>query len=189
MSIKKILAAAAASVVAVSAMAVVASADATVTIPAKADGSWSYIEYKGEAKFKELFGDDYANLDTVTIKSVDGSVFGYGFQSNSEWTQVEANPGVTEATISDIKTSGDDCCIKFMIDGLYDPIDVTVTWTTKSADTTPSESESKPEESKPEESSTAPTNTNVDTGVEGVAVVVGVAAVAAGALVVAKKRK
>lgn len=185
MSIKKIMAACAASVVAVSAMAVVASAaEATVTIPAKADGSWSDIEYKGEAKFKELFGDDYANLDTVTVKSNDGTVFGYGFQSNSEWTQVEAEPGVTEATITDIKTSGDDCCIKFFISGQYDPIDVTVSWTTKAADAAPAESESKTEESKP-----AADNTNVNTGVEGVAAVLGVAAVAAGAMIVSKKRK
>lgn len=184
MSIKKILAASAASIVAVSAMAVVASAaEATVTIPAKADGSWSDIEYKGEAKFKEIFGDDYANLDTVTVKSTDGSIFGYGFQSNSEWTQVEADPGVTEATISDIKTSGDDCCIKFFISGLYDPVDVTVSWTTKSADAAPSDS--KPEESKTD----ANTSTNVNTGVEGVAVVLGVAVVAAGAMIVSKKRK
>ena len=60
-------------------------------------------------------------------------------------------------------------------------------------DTTPSEStpdDTTPSESTPDENKPEDTNKpNVDTGVEGVAAVIGVAAVAAGAMIVAKKRK
>lgn len=202
MSIKRILAAAAASVVAVSAMAVVASA--AITNPN--DGT-KYV-YDAAADLGDKVGDCYGVTVSITPAAADlPDGIGGGICANNDpftWTEF-GNDGAGKAITTDGKTitlKGDSALFQsdapqiiiegwwgsdFTVDGIVyldkDGNDL------KNA----APAESKPEESKPEESKTEDSKTeskpNVDTGVEGVAAVVGVAAVAAGALVVAKKRK
>ena len=230
MSIKRILAAASASVVAVSAMAVVASAvDIADYFTGNNEGCTLYIATDdGSAN---LVAD--TDLDITTIYGARAHVtfdaadvadeavwLGGGIGTNSptnSWRQVEwgrsgkeITPDFENNTITWLDTEP-----LFTTEDAYAHIWLQ-DWGTKKAsydsielldkdgnvisvggDAAPAE-ESKPEESTPEESkpeeSKADENTgaaanNVDPGVEGVAAVIGVAAVAAGALVVAKKRK
>ena len=218
MSIKRILAAASASVVAVSAMAVVASAaeyESTYTIEANASDI-SFDTEDGGRLIQIQVGHVKAVKFTVEYTTSDGKT-GYVLIGNN-WSSenlVECNgvsvdgawnganivfpEGVTEegttlkftGEIADpageFETNGADCQI--MVIGVNsDNIQrALIKEAAGSGDTTPDES--KPEESKPEESKPEENKPNVDTGVEGVAAVVGVAAVAAGAMIVAKKRK
>lgn len=197
MSIKKILAASAASIVAVSAMAVVASA-AKVTVPANAT-AWADVEifadYDALSKLLDS-GKTPEDIETITIKS-DGSAIGIGYHAADAaltWVQKtdsDESAWFTDSmtlNASDISLTKDKAYLKAFGNNIEDPAEVEVTFTYKSADAAPSDS--KTEDSKPEESKTdANTSTNVNTGVEGVAVVLGVAAVAAGAMIVSKKRK
>ncbi len=193
MNIKKILAATAASVVAVSAMAVVASA-AEITVPANAT-AWADVEIFADYDALSKLLDDGKtpeDIETIVLKS-DGSAVGIGYHAadaDLTWTQPtdsDENAWFTDTltlNASDISLTKDKAYLKAFGNNIEDPAVLTVTFTYKTADAAPSDSESKPEESKTD----APAN-NVNTGVEGVAAVVGVAAVAAGAMIVSKKRK
>lgn len=224
MSIKKILAAAAASVVAVSAMSVAAFAG----IANATDSNGNYLV--------DLIAEGYTVTDvygvTFTISgdyAETGVGGGVGFNSPStgwaqhEWGNDGAGKEITLTADNKVTLLGDapvfaetdttaaDPYAQVWIsqwwgnDATVEKVEVlgkdgVVLEATAPApeDSTPEEStpeestpeESKPEESKPEETSSEPAApNNVDTGVEGVAAVLGVAAVAAGALIVAKKRK
>lgn len=227
MSIKRILAAAAASVVAVSAMSVIASAG-TITSGIenfKDDGSGNYqipmtkdsenvtgVDVTKIASFELTFswsGEDWVGGKVITQCDAES------WKEIGEWSSAPEDEGKKKfAPVESGKPFKVDVENAFAADSTYviftiqsygaevnlDAIKVydasgAVLWEQGSA-SAPAESkpeESKPEESKPEESKTEDSKTeskpNVDTGVEGVAAVVGVAAVAAGALVVAKKRK
>ncbi len=204
MKMKKILAAAAASVVAVSAMAVVASA--AITNPN--DGTTKYI-FDAAADLGDKVGDCYGVTVSITAAAADlPEGIGGGICANNDpftWTEF-GNDGSGKAIITDGKTitlKGDSALFQsdapqiiiegwwgsdFSVDGIvYLDKDGNDLKSAAPAESTPEES--KPEESKTEESTSAPATNNVETGVEGVAAVVGVAAVAAGALIVAKKRK
>ena len=88
---------------------------------------------------------------------------------------------------SDISLSEEKCYLKiFYAPGTVDAGECEVTFTYKEAAAPQTPDDTTPSESTPADDNNA---SNVDTGVEGVAVVVGVAAVAAGAMIVAKKRK
>lgn len=243
MSIKRILAAAAASVVAVSAMSVAAFAADAVTFVDKtgkatmADSGgkgentrvmWNTVdllpegvtidqvygftvtfsgEYDTEAgmggsfifstKGKNWNGVEWGNADAGKAISFDDAA--------KTLTRLETEPFFTETDISGAEGE----YAQVVIDAWWGSGELTIESVTaldkdgkalaagapadgeskpEESESKPEESESKPEESKSEESTSAPAN-NVETGVEGVAAVVGVAAVAAGALVVAKKRK
>ena len=200
MSIKRILAAATVSVVAVSSMAVVASAG-SVTVK---DNAWWTEVSIFEGNVSDLIGDvDPANVASITFSSDVAFKIGYNGVNGDHWYEGD---GAKEYTLDDILLT-EDGALKVAI-STGDGVEYTINWTVNLKDgagaATPDESkpeeskpeeskpeESKPEESKPEESKTEDTTTkpNVDTGVEGVAAVVGVAAVAFGAMVVAKKRK
>lgn len=233
MSIKRILTAAAASVVAVSAMAVVASAETfEKTVKAEdvnnsADGFFSQVQLGHIQKIDSL---------TIAYTAADGSK-GYALYSGNwggeaaqdangitmdggnfeNWTgaNVTLPEGVDPAgltfTVTAVvedyagqveqfttkypeNTDGTDMMI-FTFGGSAEGKVIAKGGDLGAAATPDEKPEEKPEETKPEEkpeeSKTEDTTTkpNVDTGVEGVAAVVGVAAVAFGAMVVAKKRK
>lgn len=194
MSIKKIMAAAAVSVAAVSAMAVVASAaDFTGTIDIEKGDGWKDIAIVSKTDdIPKLIGDaDPSTVDTIKF-TTDGVDFLVGFDGVDGWTQPEEFTQETTINGSDINWEKSDICVKVAHNGAADP--VTISWTVTFKEAAPAEStpEETPSESTSEEtpSESAPAAPgNVDTGVEGVAVVLGVAAVAAGALIVAKKRK
>lgn len=235
MSIKRILAAAAASVVAAGAMAAVASA-ATYTetyentfeaekININTDGTfWSSIQQGFIEKIDELtityttadgdtgFASILTNWGGDEAKDADAVAWaGDGFAS---WTGagIALPEGVdyvgTTITVKAVINNIDDYVAKFIEtypeneDGTdmymysvgHDDAEVK-----KIVKATFAEAAAPDESSTPEDSSSEPapetpndnngTSNNVDTGVEGVAAVLGVAAVAAGALIVAKKRK
>ena len=82
MSIKRILAAASASVVAVSAMAVVVSA-AKVSVPANPENAWKDVEiFKDVASLEAMLDDGKkaSDVETITIKT-DGYKMGIGFHA------------------------------------------------------------------------------------------------------------
>lgn len=209
MSIKRILAAAAASVVAVSATSVIASAKLA-------------NPNSGENYLFDLMAEGYTVTDvygvTFTISgdfAETGVGGGIGFNSAStgwdqhEWGNADAAKEITitednkitllgtAPAFAESDTTGDNPYAQIFLqqwwgnDATVEKVEILGkdgAVLTASATPESKPEESKPEESKPEESKTE-TKPNVDTGVEGVAAVVGVAVVAAGALVVAKKRK
>lgn len=215
MSIKRILAAAAASVVAVSAMSVAAFAG----IANATDSNGNYLVDLIEEGY--TVGDVYGVTFTISGDFAETGVGGgVGFNSAStgwdqhEWGNADAAKEVTltednkvtfmkdAPVFADTDVTGDNPYAQVWIaqwwgnDATVEKVEVlgkdgAVLAAGGSTESKPEESkpeESKPEESKPEESKPE-TKPNVDTGVEGVAAVVGVATVAAGALIVAKKRK
>lgn len=234
MSMKKILAAAAASVVAVSAVSTLAFADDfTKTDATGYVDAWTCVNLIGDTvayddtTAKENFGvdtvADLANIESITFTSTaDTGEWTIGYDAVDGWKQGDsaAIGGKTEAgfckgadtlTISDINwAKGDGMCIKICYNN---GDDCSVTWTVKMKDgagtDTPADSTADNTTSGADDAnstvadstatdstaadSTADTTTsdkgNVNTGVEGVAAVLGVAVVAAGAMVVAKKRK
>ncbi|MBD5383819.1 MAG: hypothetical protein HDR72_02315 [Ruminococcaceae bacterium] len=196
MSIKRILAAASASVVAVSAMAVVASA-AKVAVPANVENGWKDAEIFNSVASLEAMLDDgkkASDVDTITIKT-DGYKMGIGFHAadaDYTWKQAtEIEDYYFEDSITlksdEISLTEEKCYLKIFYEpGTADAGECEVTFTYKEAapaDTTPADTT--PSETAPADTNTA---SNVDTGVESLAVVVGAAAVAAGAMIVAKKR-
>lgn len=233
MSIKKILAAAAASVVAVSAMAISASAAIVdkiepITLDSKSD---KMVQYN-IALFDMGAINTIQVLGTMPTGEWNGGGGGIGFDTTDGWQQVDFELGKDDAykvdesgnvditvtvdgwtadtakedgllqigwwwgsadvlNITDILINGESVMNKELAAAPTDTESKPEESESKpeESESKPEESESKPEESKPEESKTDETKPNVDTGVEGIAAVVGVAAVAAGALVVAKKRK
>jgi len=242
MSIKRILAAAAASVVAVSAMSVAAFAADAVTFVDKtgkatmADSGgkgdntrvmWNTVDLLPEGVtidqvygFTVTFSGEYdteAGMGGSFIFSTKGNNWNMVDWANADkaivfdaeaktLTRLETEPFFTETDISGAEGE----YAQVVIDAWWGSGELTIESVTAldkdgkaleggapaESESKPEESESKPEESesKPEESESkpeesTPSTNNVETGVEGVAAVVGVAAVAAGALVVAKKRK
>ncbi len=191
MSIKRILAA-------VSAMAVVVSA-AKVSVPANPENAWKDVEiFKDVASLEAMLDDGKkaSDVKTITIKT-DGYKMGIGFHAaDADLTWKQATDAgyedyYFEDTItlnaSDISLSEEKCYLKiFYAPGTVDAGECEVTFTYKEAAAPQTPDDTTPSESTPADDNNA---SNVDTGVEGVAVVVGVAAVAAGAMIVAKKRK
>ena len=214
MSIKRILTAAAASVVAVSAMAVVAFADVSPiesAIDLANDGSMNYqLSIMG----LDVDVSKIASLDvTFSWDTTDPFMEGDGVIGGKVITQCDANSWNEVGDLTDMKSGeavhvdvagayGADSTWAFITFQNYSPDKITldkivlndadgnVLYTFGADAAAPADST--PEESRPEESKTDDNNSasnNVDTGVEGVAAVLGVAAVAAGAMIVAKKRK
>ena len=202
MSMKKILAAASASVLAVSAVSVMASADATKYTVDYVE-SWTDFKLIDE---KDVAGSVATNLgadvDLKSVKSITVTSHGvtkwqWGYNNTVDgWSQCPDDAPLGDGdtyTFENIDVEKEDLCIKMGVttadDGAYFDVEV------KTADAE-APAESAPAESAPAESTPAADNTtsdatkpNPDSGVEGVAAVLGVAVVAAGAMVVAKKRK
>ena len=218
MSIKRILAAAAASVVAVSALTVAASADALLSSVMTGDsGAPKSNRWKIDtsAVDNETLAKGDVVVATVTSTAfVNGGIgadtVNDGWQQNAgsensaagtsewKWEGIAAHGGLkisegdgdlqVQLWWQNVNDDGPDSTVTIDKVELLDASGA-VLYTFGGGAAAPAE-ESKPEESKTEESKTETENKpNVDTGVEGVAAVVGVAAVAVGALVVAKKRK
>lgn len=195
MNVKRILAAASASVVAVSAMAVVASA-AKVSVPANPENAWKDQEiFKDTASLEAMLDDGKkaSDVDTITIKT-DGYKMGIGYHAadaDLTWKQA-TDEGYENLYFEDsitlksdeISLTDEKCYLKiFYAPGTVDAGECEVTFTYKEAAAAPADTAS---------SNTPAANneaTNVNTGVESVAVVVGAAAVALGAMIVSKKRK
>ena len=196
MSMKKILAAASASVLAVSAVSVMASADATKYTVDYVE-SWTDFKLIDDA---DVAGSVATNLgadtDVKSIKSITVTAHGvtkwqWGYDAAEGWSQCPDDAPLGDGdtyTFENINVEKENLCIKMGVttadDGAYFDVEV------KTADA------EAPAESAPAESTPAADNTtsdatkpNPDSGVEGVAAVLGVAVVAAGAMVVAKKRK
>ena len=213
MKMKKILAAAAASVVAVSAMSVMASADTGAWEVGYVDG-WTTSNESGTPTDIGLTLDVLKAADEITLTATDDvTEWGVGVDKADGWYQTDTNEGawISGGSItlkaSDLNFAKDNFCLKICVNASGD--NGKITWETKGAgapaestpaESTPAESapaESAPAESAPAESAPAASTPaaddtskgNVNTGVEGVAAVLGVAVVAAGAMVVAKKRK
>lgn len=219
MSIKRILAAAAASVVAVSAMAVVASAGKITTSldNVSDDGSGNYqidlikagFDFSKMASFDVTFsfetmidadwvgGAVVTQCDAASWKEL--GQFCMGGDGTKAFENVESGKAfhvdVADALAADSTyafiTLQSYSNIDINLDNIvvYDAAGTVLYDMSKGVSGGDSTPESKPDESKTEDNKTDENKPNVDTGVEGVAAVVGVAAVAAGALVVAKKRK
>ena len=179
MSIKRILAAAAASVVAVSAMAVVASADGFSSSVTISDSTWwteHIVVDETTGSISDLIGDvDPANIASITFSSDIDFQVGYN-NTEGSWTQKET---ASEQVCDDIDFSEERAALKFGI-SKGDGVEYTINWTVNLKDGG---------DAAPADSNNNTGANNVDTGVEGVAAVLGVAAVAAGAMIVAKKRK
>lgn len=202
MNMKKILAAASASVLAVSALSVMAFAGEWE--PGKQEQAFKASEFKGD-KFKDFFGAEPTADQVVTIKFEDDgedSQFTIGVQLNDAWKQ--GNDGVedwitaTGATVDkdadddgywvggttitlplkNVKLGASDSCIKIVANTCSAKAKVTWSVAAGTGDKTDDKTDNKTDD-----------KANVDTGVEGIAAVLGVAVVAAGAMVVAKKRK
>lgn len=214
MKMKKILASVAASVVAVSAMAVVANAGTvTASIPFKDDGSGNWqLMLKGDSAAVEVDVTKIASFDLTLTFDVgeDGWVGGaIILQSDSvgwnqdlgQWENATGNGKAIEGVESGkaihcempVNFSADDTYAAITFQSYGEDVDLTAL-TAYDADGNKLfalAAEEKPDE-KPTEDPTEKPDDNkepVDTGVEGVAAVFGVAVVAAGAMVVAKKRK
>lgn len=195
MNMKKILAAASASVLAVSAMSAVAFAAKDYTIDVGFQEGWTEFKVIDETKgdmagqIKAAFDvDDPTTIESVTFTANDkvtSWVVGY---DAAEWTQTaddELGAGDSYTCKNINWEKGDALCIKVGVSASDD--DAVITVSVKLKGDAPAEST--PAESTPAESTPAESKPNTDTGVEGVAAVLGVAVVAAGAMVVAKKRK
>lgn len=211
MNMKRILAAAAASVVAVSAMSAAAFADKFVNSNSGDNYLFDLIEEGYNVT--EVCGVTFTISGDFAESGIGG---GIGFNSattgwdQTDWGNADAGKTITitednKVTIlrdtpvfAESDTTGENPYAQVWIskwwgnDATVEKVEILGAGGTvlsagsaAPADSTPAESESKTDESKTE----TDTKPNVDTGVEGVAAVVGVAAVAAGALVVAKKRK
>lgn len=208
MNMKKILAAASASVLAVSAMSAMASASELVVDFVE---EWTDFKIIDDAKTIQEgldaieSGLKVEDIESITITANDKvTKWQVGYDAAAGWTQDgdDAARGANDSvTLSDINwAKGDGLCVKVGVTTSDDDGAFTITVNKKGAtpaestpaESTPAEStpaESTPAESTPAESTPAESKPNTDTGVEGVAAVLGVAVVAAGAMVVAKKRK
>ena len=206
MSMKKILAAASASVLAVSAVSVMASADATKYTVDYVE-SWTDFKLIDDA---DVAGSVATNLgadtDVKSIKSITVTAHGvtkwqWGYDAAEGWSQCPDDAPLGDGdtyTFENINVEKENLCVKLGVttadDGAYFDVEVKTADAEAPAESAPAESA--PAESAPAESTPAADNTNSDatkpnpdSGVEGVAAVLGVAVVAAGAMVVAKKRK
>lgn len=190
MSIKRILAAVSASVVAVSAMAVVASAEDFTGSVTFSDASWwteSIIIKEDGSNVSDLIGDaDPSTVESITFSSDTDFVIGYN-STTKTWQQPNAAKEFVLTDVALVPYTGDDGSeglphLKLAL-SKGDSKEYTINWTvkfkeggdapeeSKPEESKPEESkpeESKPEESKPEESKTEDTTSkpNVDTGVE-----------------------
>lgn len=193
MNIKKILAAAVASVMAVSTLAVSAFAGKG-DIPGSG-ASDRMFEYKGKDKIAEfLEGNKPEDLESITFKGDGTFTIAYD-KAGSGWYQSDEG-AKNEWTIpaSDFDWAKADQCIKFCAyhsDAGEDPITVEWTFNKKAAAATTAAATTAAEAAATTAGAAAPADDkgNADTGVEGVAVVASLAVLAAGAIVVAKKRK
>ena len=192
MSMKKILACTAASVVAVSAMAVAASADEWNA--GYVSGWTDKALITDNTDVSGLFGDaDPADVESITFTATGADEWGIGFDSVDGWWQSDSSSdeqawwdSSKEFTlpVDQIDFSKDALCFKLCANLSTGEEDLVISWTLNmkeagaDADSTADAGEE-----------TTGDATNADTGVEGVAAVLGVAAVAAGAMIVAKKRK
>ena len=204
MSMKKIIACTAASVVAASALAVAASA-VTITSDAVVDGQGSYtfgyvdawydlklIDDANPGVISGLLGEgvDPADVESITFTTEGDGKWMVCYDGVEGWTQPDDDffnaskaGDVVTLNASDINWEKENLCVKVGINAADEDTgaDFVLKWTVNMKDAgtdAPADTDT-----------TTDTTTNVDTGVEGVAAVLGVAAVAAGAMIVAKKRK
>ncbi|MCM1300084.1 MAG: hypothetical protein NC228_11020 [[Eubacterium] siraeum] len=210
MSIKKILAAAVASVMAVSAMAVTAfAADGSADIP-DANAADRQVEFKNAAFDSDFVGSvNPEDIESITFKADGDFTLGYHQAGDAAWIAMDNDDVIkagTEYTLEASKLNFDtsmDRCVKFCAyytgsaDNYPDPITVEWTFNLKAGEAAANEEAPATEAAAeaPAAENAAAANTapadkgNADTGVEGVAVVASLAVLAAGAIVVAKKRK
>ena len=197
MSMKKILAAASASVLAVSAVSVMASADATKYTVDYVE-SWTDFKLIDDADDAGSAATNLgADIDIKSIKSITLTAHGvtkwqWGYNNTVDgWSQCPDDAPLGDGdtyTFENINVEKENLCVKMGVttadDGAYFDVEVQT-----AGDEAPAESA--PAESTPAADNTTSdaTKPNPDSGVEGVAAVLGVAVVAAGAMVVAKKRK
>ena len=196
MSMKKILAAASASVLAVSAVSVMASADATKYTVDYVE-SWTDFKLIDDADVAGSAATNLgADIDIKSIKSIKVTAHGvtkwqWGYDAAEGWSQCPDDAPLGDGdtyTFENINVEKENLCVKMGVttadDGAYFDVEVNTAdaeapagsdpgGSTRAADNTTSDA----------------TKPNPDSGVEGVAAVLGVAVVAAGAMVVAKKRK
>lgn len=210
MKIKRLLAAAAASVVAVSAMAVVASADALSTKTGNAESAVLY-----DVDLSDLTEDQVKSITKIEAKisttgdMVNGCI-GYN-KAGTGWTSVNtetknasapaSGTWTAEVTAGDLAAVGEDGKLAPFVQIQFwwvNPVSEggadgtasleTVTLSDASGNVVKTFGAAAPSTSDTTSDSQG-SGDNVNTGVEGVAAVVGVAALAGAALVVARKRK
>ena len=196
MSMKKILAAASASVLAVSAVSVMASADATKYTVDYVE-SWTDFKLIDDADVAgsaatNLGADiDIKSIKSITVTAHSVTKWQWGYDDAEGWSQCPDDAPLGDGdtyTFENINVEKENLCVKMGVttadDGAYFDVEVQT-----AGDEAPAESA--PAESTPAADNTTSdaTKPNPDSGVEGVAAVLGVAVVAAGAMVVAKKRK
>ena len=213
MKMKKVLAAAAASVLAVSAVSVVASA-ATATITSSVPGydlsNKRLAIYGGDAEEEYDISKVAAIEITVTYDDSDGAEWiggninintSVGSWQQSDWSNmgtadfdlISGQPYVWKLPVN-LAEEEDYAYVGLAV---YETNVATINIDSirlldADGNEVKPEGASAPVESTPDSTAPADTDTskpNTNTGVEGIAAVVGVAAVAAGAMVVAKKRK
>lgn len=198
MSMKKILAAASASVLAVSAVSVMASADATKYTVDYVE-SWTDFKLIDETDVagsvaKNLGADiDVKSIKSITVTSHGVTKWQWGYEAADGWSQCADDAALGDGdtyTFENINVEKEALCVKVGVttadDGAYFDVEVKTADAETPAESTPAADESTPAADNTTSDATKP---NPDSGVEGVAAVLGVAVVAAGAMVVAKKRK
>lgn len=205
MSIKKILAASLASVAAVSAMAVVAFADGEKAISYTEE--WTDVKIIDDAApdVTALLGDAAPeDVESITFTSQGVTKWCIGANTTGgNWTQTDSGKfsngeggdwygdgSVVTVPAADIDWTLSNLCFKLGVNEATGE-DSKITWVVnkKAADAAPADDAATDTATDAATDTAAPTEANSDTGVEGVAAVLGVAAVAAGAMIVAKKRK
>lgn len=225
MSIKRIIAAAAASVVAVSAMSVAAFAG--IANATDSNGNYLVDLIATGYNVADVYGVTFTISGDFAETGVGG---GIGFNSAStgwdqhEWGNADANKEVTLTednkvtyllnvpAFAESDTTGENPYAQVWIsqwwgnDATVESVEVLgkdgvvleATTPTENndentgdapADPEPADPEPAPADPEPAPADPAPAPATVDTGVEGVAAILGVAAVAAGAMIVSKKRK
>lgn len=195
MSMKKILAAASASVLAVSAVSVMASAEATKYTVDYVE-SWTDFKLIDDADVagsaaKNLGADtDVKSIKSITVTAHGVTKWQWGYDAAEGWSQCPDDAPLGDGdtyTFENINVEKENLCVKMGVttadDGAYFDVEVKTADAEAPAESTP---ESTPATDNTTSDATKP---NPDSGVEGVAAVLGVAVVAAGAMVVAKKRK
>lgn len=200
MNMKKILAAASASVLAVSAVSVMAfAADGGSYFVGAADG-WTTSNESGLPE--GLTMDQLKAHKTITFTATGCDEWGIGVDKTAGWYQTNTDEGAFQKNGSitlntaDLNLEKSDFCLKICINKATKD-DAEVKWefdaaaTTSGATSTATSAATSTATSAATSTATSGTTSKapVNTGVEGVAAVLGVAVVAAGAMVVAKKRK
>lgn len=195
MSMKKIMACTAASVVAASTMAAAAFAG---EINFGYVSGWVSTDWgtKDDIVANLFEGNDPSTVESITFTATGADEWGIGYQGVDGWWQTDSNSdeqswwdSSKEFTLpaDQIDIEADNAFFKVCANLSHEEEDLVVTWTLNMKDGSSTTGEATVDAGSGD-AATGDT-ANSDTGVEGVAAVLGVAAVAAGAMIVAKKRK